>query len=296
MIFNFLKKKTKPNTIRYTKTLEAIQNVHHDTMLIEEQRRVTAAASADLLKQFKEENNAENITYRKGAAFTADFGISEGWGENFIPGYIRIHPGVDRASGGSVEHAGKTIKDVVISPFNFDSSDYYLYGSNASYGFLVILKCTKYNFDFRIAHMNPNNSFIPWSLEQIKAKKAFGKNWILGSAGTYGYSTGDHTHTEMISMGEHSDLLEQLLVNQFGEEINKEYTDEFIIGEYRKQAVAHPKTSPYVKWTDDQIRKDWITQKKNKGVIFINQYKYIYSLGNNKIYTRYASNKVFKGL
>jgi len=290
-LFNIKKPTPQKSNIRYEKTLEVIQTVHHDTILAEQRK----TAVNNLIQQFAQENETDNITYRKGASFTADFGISEGWGENFAPGYIRIHPGVDRARGGSIVHDGKTINDVVISPFNFDSSDYYLYGPKASYGFLVILKSTKYNFDFRIAHMNPNNSFVPWSLQQIKAKKAFGKNWILGSAGTYGYSTGAHTHTEMISMGDHSDLLEQLLINQFGDDINKEYTDEFIIGEYRKQGVAHPKTSPYIKWTDDQIRKDWITQKKNKNVIFINQYKYIYSVGS-KTYTRYATNKVFKGL
>lgn len=98
------------------------------------------------------------------------------------------------------------------------------------------------------------------ALQQFKAKKPYKQGWLIGSAGTYGYSTGNH--------------------------INKEYNDERIIMEYRKR----PK---YEGFTDGQILENWLLQKRIKA--FINDYKIGFYWGN-KAYTRYASDKLFKGL
>lgn len=249
----------------------------------------------NLLKQFMSENgNFQEFHYRKGAAYTAMFGIAEGWGDDFKPGYVRIHPGVDRAHGGTVVVRGQTIKDVVMSPMNFESSDYIHYG-NKSYGTLVILKNPRFQFEMRIAHMNPANDFIPWSLEQFKKGNPFRKDWYIGSAGTYGYSTGAHTHTELVSSDEASEVLELMLLDKYGEKINRQYTDDEVLAFYRSQANKYPKTSPYVRMKDWQILQDWTRLKAEKSVIFINEYKYS-MIWYGKIYTRYATNKVLEGL
>jgi len=249
----------------------------------------------DLLKQFLSENgNFEEFHYRKGAAFTASFGIEQGWGKNFTPGYVRIHHGVDRASGGSITTRDKTINDVVISPINFDSSDFIDY-NNRGYGSLVFLTSKKYQFDMRIAHMDPNKNFIPWSLQQFKLKKQFNQDWYIGSAGTYGYSTGAHTHTELVSHDESCEVFELMMLHSFGEKIYKQYTDEEIISFYKKQSKAYPKTSPYVDWADGQILQDWTNLKAKKSIFFINSFKSCF-FWRNKSYTKYASDMVLKGL
>lgn len=248
-----------------------------------------------LYKQFLAENrNFDEFHYRKGAAFTASFGIEQGWGENFTPGYIRVHHGVDRAGGGSVTTGGKVINDIVMSPMNFDSSDYINYGDKG-YGTLVFLSSKKYQFDMRIAHMDPNKDFIPWSLEQFKSKKPFNQDWYLGSAGTYGYSTGAHTHTELVSHDESCEVLELMMIERFGDAIYKQYTDEEIVAYYRGQAKKHPQTSPYVDFTDGQILQDWTGLKAAKSIFFINGYKSCF-FWNGKPFTKYATNMVLKGL
>jgi len=248
-----------------------------------------------LWKQFLSENgNFENFHYRKGAAYTADFGIENGWGDNFAPGYVRIHHGVDRARGGSITTRGKTINDIVMSPMNFDSSDFIDY-RDKGYGTLVLLISKKYQFDMRIGHMDPNKDFIPWSLQQFKLKKLFNQNWYIGSAGTYGYSTGAHTHTELVSHDESCEILELMMLDRFGEKIYKQYTDEEIVAFYRKQAVDYPKTSPYVDWTDGEILQDWINLKAKKNIFFINSFKSCF-FWREKPYTKYSTNMVLKGL
>jgi hypothetical protein len=204
------------------------------------------------------------------------------------PGYVRIHPGVDRANGGSVEHGDKTIEDIVICPLNFDSSSFIDYNGRG-YGSLVFLTSTKYHFDMRIAHMHPQKNIIPWTLKQFKNRNRYKQNWLIGSAGTYGYSTGEHTHTELVSHDEACEIFELLLNERFTEEkVNKEYSDEYIIAEYQKR-------SKYKNFTNAQILENWRELKKKKRIFFINEYKYCF-FWNDKPYTRYATNKVLPGL
>jgi murein DD-endopeptidase MepM/ murein hydrolase activator NlpD len=238
----------------------------------------------ELLKKFKDENNIEEDSwhFRKGASYTANFGIADGWGQNMEPGYIRIHPGVDRAGGS--EHNG--IKDIVMTPFNFDSSDFIDYNGR-SYGSLVILSSKEYQFDLRIAHMHPKNDIIPWALKQFKAGYPYKQDWLIGSAGTYGYSTGAHTHTELVSHDEATEIFEIILEEKY-EDANKEYSPEFIYKEYLKR-------EKFKDWSEGEIMEHWLGLKKKRGAFFINNYKMCF-FWKGKPYTRYATNKVFNGL
>jgi murein DD-endopeptidase MepM/ murein hydrolase activator NlpD len=241
-----------------------------------------------LLQRFLNENKIPDFSYRCGGVFTAQFGIEEGWGPNWAEGYVRIHTGVDRARGGTL----RSVKDVVVSPFNFDSSEYIDY-NGSGYGSLVVLKSKTFQFELKIAHMNPKTDIIPWALKQILEKKPIQQGWIIGSAGTYGYSTGAHTHSELVSTDESCEIFELLLLQKFGTKVFREYTDEEIINYYRNQSKRYPKTSPYTQWDDGKILADWLNQKRKKQIFFINPYKICF-FQNGKSYTRYATNKVLE--
>lgn len=243
-----------------------------------------------LLKNFNEENKiSEGFSYRKGASFTTQFGIEEGWGPNWKDGFVRVHIGVDRAGGGTIN----TVKDVIISPFNFDSTRFIDYNGE-SYGTLMVLLSKKYQFEMRIAHMNPKTDVIPWALSQFKAGNKYEKGWLIGSAGNYGFSKGAHTHTELKSLDDVCEMFELLLLERHGDKSMKEYTNDDIVNFYRSQVKKYPNTSPYGDWTNDQILKDWLNQKIARKIFFINQFKCCYlSPDNNKPVTSYATNGVF---
>lgn len=274
----------KPNTENSPNVGDDNMRAHHDYVPPR-----TSKKDEQLLREFKEENRIEedNWNYRKGAPYTAFFGIANGWGPNMEPGYIRIHPGVDRAAGGTVEHGGKQIHDIVMTPFNFDSTHFIDY-KGKGYGTLIFLTSSKYQFDMRIAHMHPQNDIIPWALKQFKAGNPYKQDWLIGSAGTYGYSTGAHTHTELVSHDDSVEIFEILLQQKYGDEAHKEYSPDRIISEYHKR-------EKFKNATEGEIMEHWAKLKKEKRVFFVNDYKYCF-FWKDKPYTRYATDKLFNGL
>lgn len=240
-------------------------------------------------KKFLKEYDAGNdlkfngISFRKGAENTCAFGLSEGYriikGE-FVWDSVRIHTGVDRAGGGTINN----LKDVVISPFNFNRSEIVEYGDK-SYGSLIILYNDEYDFCIRIAHMNPKKDIVPWSLEQFKKRKSFKQNWYIGSAGNYGDSDGNHTHTEILSLSAASETLEQILFNKYGKAVLKEYSPEEIISYYRKRAF-------FTKKTEREIMEHWNNLKVEKSILFINDYLFR-RIVNGKHVTYYNSWALF---
>jgi hypothetical protein len=229
-----------------------------------------------------------NVNYRKGAANTCPFGLAEGFRTdekgNMIWGYVRLHSGVDRAGG--AEYKG--IRDVVICPFNFDRSAITDYG-DTGYGALIQLFQNEYQFEMRIAHMNPKRDIISWTLEQIKKAKPIKRDWFFGKAGTYGDSSGEHTHTEFLSIDERCEVFELLLQDLFADKLFKEYTSSQILSFYRTQ-------SHFVKATDAVCLDDWAQIKKIKKIIFANKYLCRFIDWDGKNRTRYASNYLFNGL
>lgn len=225
-----------------------------------------------------------SVPFRPGAVFTGQFGISEGYRyyvkgtnrlwDNSQPvskremrwGYARPHMGVDRARANSYTmKSNETVNDVVKSPFNFNRSQIIDYG-DYSYGTLTSLFNDKYQFEFRIAHMNPKKDILKWSLNRLKVKGSFEQGWILGNAGTYGYSSGAHTHTEVKSYDETCEVFDILLEGIHGEKTNKEYSTSQIVKEYKKyQHFTNASTK--------EILEDWGAWKKKKKIIFANQYK-----------------------
>jgi hypothetical protein len=232
------------------------------------------------------------LGFRKGARNTCPFGISEGFkyiNGKMVWGYVRLHTGVDRAGGGTY----KDIPDIVQIPFDFDKSRIYEYkdknGKWTGYGTLISLINTKYQFEMRIAHMDPLNDIIPWSYDRLKKGLSFKRGWLLGSAGTCGDSSGAHTHTEFLSLDDSCEVFDILLEEQYRDKSLVEYTKNDILKEYRK--YKYFKNS-----SDREILKDWEAVKAYRGAMFVNKYKYKYQISNGTKFTRYASNLLFGGL
>lgn len=246
--------------------------------------------------------------FRPGSRMTCPFGISEGFrylNKNTMKpfdekndklsdrlmkwGYVRIHSGVDQA--GAKNHKmsdGTVVKDIVRVPFDFNRS-FYEYFGDTSYGTLATLTNDEYQFSFKIAHMDPEKDYIKWSLDQLKARKPMKKGWILGSAGTLGDSSGNHTHNEVVSVDESSEVLELLVSQKYGEKALAEYTDAEIVREYQK--YDYFKTA-----SKSEILSDWQAWKTSRKILFINKYFYRFVSWNNKVYTRYSSYLLFDGI
>lgn len=288
-------------------SLQAIKNFLWKTPEVDtvDEPHVTADVTEtdiELYKEFIEEYDPEgkfefnDLGFRKGAVNTCPFGLSEGYkmkDGKMVWGYVRIHNGVDRAGGGEI----KGIEDIVQVPFDFNRSAFYEYGDK-SYGTLTILFNDKYQFEMRIAHMNPDQNkrkgnekgpLIPWSLARLKKKQSMSKSWLLGSAGTWGASSGAHTHTEFKSLDEACEVFEILLIKKYGEEALQEYTHNEVVDEYRQHLHYHDALK-------EDILKDYNELRKTKKVIFLNKYKCQYVDWDGTIKTRYASNLLFNGL
>ena len=241
-----------------------------------------------------------DVQFRKGAAITCPFGIAEGFkyiDGKMVWGYVRFHTGVDRASGGDQVFDWGTVRDIVKVPFDFESSKIYEYGDK-SYGTLTCLINKEFQFEMRVAHLNPDQKkrkgnekgpMLKWSYDEVKKKRAMGKNYILGSAGTLGDSSGAHTHTEFKSLDESCEVFDILLLEKYGEAVLKEYTPSEVITEYRKYKA-------FKAATEEAILKDYNELRKEKRVIFFNRFKCQYVDYDKTIKTRYSSELLFNGL
>jgi hypothetical protein len=241
------------------------------------------------------------VPFRRGAPVTGVFGLDNGFKRNtkgdMVWGYVRDHTGVDRSRGGTRTFSWGVVNDIVEVPFDFNRSAFIEYGDK-SYGTLISLFNDEYQFEFRVAHMNPNQKvrkgneqgpIIQWSLDRLKKKQSFEQGWCLGSAGTLGDSTGAHTHTEIKSLDESCEVFEILLFELFGEAGLTEYTKDEVIELYRKQ-------SQFTKANSSNILREYNELRKEKRIIFMNKYKTQYVDWDNTIKTRYASNLLFNGL
>lgn len=239
----------------------------------------------------------DSVQFRKGAKFTCDFNLAEGYKyikkkdpktgkekQEMTWGYVRIHSGNDRSHGGEING----IKDVVICPFAFNRSNFIDYNGK-SYGTLIQLFNDKYQFEMRIAHMHPDKNILSEVLKKIKKKEAIKRNTILGNAGNYGDSSGNHTHTEFLSLDEECEVFELLLQKMYGDKILKEYTEKEIYDFYQ--------TQEHFKGESKRVcLEDWQRLKKEKKIIFSNKYLYRRISYDNKIHTWYNSKLLFNNL
>lgn len=254
------------------------------------------------LSEYDPEGKLEfnDVQFRKGAVITESFGLQNGYKmiDNKMEwGYVRLHAGIDRARGGTEVFDWGTVEDIVRVPFNANRSAIYEYG-DVSYGTLIILFNDEYDFEFRIAHMNPDTErrehnekgpLIPWSYGRLKKGQHFERNWVLGSAGSWGASTGAHTHTEIKSAGPKNEIFELILEEKYGTEGTRDYSSDEVIEAYRRQ-------NKYRTSTSERILRDYAQLREDKKVIILNPHKCQYTDWDGKIRTRYSTESLFNGL
>ena len=243
-----------------------------------------------LFEKFIEEYDSQkdlkfqDLQYRPGAAFSAQFGLAEGFrvdeNSELNWGYVRVHVGVDRY--------GAKDGDAVIAPFNFSKSKIVDFG-DVQYGTLISLFNIRYSFEFRIAHMDPEKNILPDVLERLKGGFSISRNTKLGSAGNYGYSSGAHTHTEVKSFKEANEVFDRLLYEKYKNDSLEEYKKEEIYEEFLKR-------KNYEDASLETILKDYNDLREQKRVIFFNKYKCKYVDYDNTIKTRYSTYHLFNRL
>lgn len=265
-----------------------------------------AAVRTPLFEKFLSEYDPEgklefnDVQFRKGARITVPFGLQNGFkviNGKMEWGYVRLHAGVDRAGGGTETFSWGTVEDIVRVPFHAHRSQIFEYG-DTSYGTLIVLYNDEYRFEFRIAHLNPDTKnrkhnekgpLIPWAYDRLKKRQSFERNWVLGSAGSWGHSTGAHTHTEIRSYDPKCEILETLLEERFGTEGVREYNSDEVIEAYRQQ--RH-----YLSASSDTILRDYAQLREDRKTILLNPYKCEYVDWDGKVRTRYSTQSLFNGL
>lgn len=226
----------------------------------------------------------ESLRYRVGAPITVSFGLTNGYRltpNGAVWDSIRLHSGVDRGGG------------KVYAPFDFERSEFSDYGNSHPYGSLVRLFNEEYGFELRIAHMNPSGGFDSKAYNLLINRKPIKRNTVLGIAGNYGLSFGAHTHTELVSIDEQSEVLDEILYEKFGERASEPYTEDQIIERYHSR--------PY--WTGkpwSEIRAHYKEECKKRRVVarVVNDYQYRFKdwFADWKPRTRYSTELIFNGL
>lgn len=179
--------------------------------------------------------DSDRVVYRAGAPFTAQFGLDSAFG------VLRLHMGVDRGRGTIYAPFSGKMR------FDIDFPD--------RFGNLLVIDVEEYGFEVRIAHME-KLSDEALGLDHIRAGA------YLGEAGAAGKSIGAHTHTEVVSKGPTSRVLDELMKMQ-GCEIDKPYTTE--------EAVNFSVAKGLVDTLPNVLKayKDQVSMRK---ISFINKY------------------------
>jgi len=178
------------------------------------------------------------IIFRKGAPFTAEFGLDTTFK------VLRLHRGVDRGHGS------------IFVPFE----SYLEFTKDPKpnrFGNILFLK-TNYDFEVRIAHMTRLSSA---AMDYNKSSKPIPRGMYLGETGNEGLSTGPHSHTEIISFDE-DNICEQILAEKYG-----------ILKDIPYQSNELKEFAERKGLDKTKIEQQYKTQKAERLITFCNRYK-----------------------
>ncbi len=250
-----------------------------------------------LLDQFRgqydggKDFEVDGIHYRPGAAWSRGpagyplyFGLLEGFrivGAGLQWGWVRIHTGPDRCNASD--------GDAVLVPIDHDETHLHLDAQTASvYGSLLRLISHGWGFEVRIAHMDPHHDIHPWVLPMVLDGQPLELGARIGQAGQLGIGAGRHTHTEIVSTGATSPLLDEILVLKYGEAATQEYTREEVLAEYSRYSQSR-------QMAPDTMMRDYDILKSERTIVAGNRFKHVwrdyYSKG--ALRTRYSSRLLF---
>jgi len=184
------------------------------------------------------------VSFRPGAPVTSIFGF------DYVYDTVRFHNAIDRGNFGK-----PPVKNPVYTPF----AGYATWIPDiASFGSLFILE-TEYDFSVRIAHMEAITSEVQ---EAAIKKTLIPAGMYIGEAGNKGYSTGIHTHTEIVSLKETNPILDELMSMKF-RDIHYYFTYLDLQNFVEKNKLSLKGKSPEVYWSE------YCTQK---GIVRANDY------------------------
>lgn len=281
----------------FQQALADSSNIVHEPYEFQERVPDKVTEGEKLLAQFKAlyDLPGENLKFgkinpRPNATLTCPFGLENGYKivDGMMKwGYVRIHQGIDQVQADDKTYSWGDIPDAVLAPIDGDRSALIDYGDTL-YGTLSRIYADTFGFEFRIAHINPNvktrkaneaGPYNPWTLKQFKKGLPITRDWAMGSAGSYGNSSGAHTHIEVKSLGETCEMIDALLKEKFADS-EIAFTSQQVISAYKRQ--HHFKTA-----TDAAILEDYSKLTSSKKVIFLNRYKCRYVDFDGTIKTRY---------
>ncbi len=251
-----------------------------------------------LLDQFRGQYDSgkdfefDDIHYRPGAAWSTGmaghelcFGLTEGYHVNnageLAWGWVRIHTGEDRANGAR--------EDGVLVPFDNDRTALHLDADTQRiYGSLLRLISHGWGFEVRIAHMSPNLDIAPWVLPQVLDNGPLALGARIGQAGKMGQGNHRHTHTEMVSTGATSPLLDEILLLKYGEAVIHEYGRDEVLAEYNR----YPQSK---KMSGDAAMRDYDILRGERGISWANRFKNVFRdpYSRSAPRTRYSSRLLF---
>ncbi len=134
------------------------------------------------------------VKFRPGSQFTTAFGMDNTFAE------LRFHPAIDRGSN----------TREIYAPFDLTHIEINTAGMSV-WGIQLKLH-TAYGFEVRVAHIE---DLPKETMNMIKNKTPVKAGTYLCEAGSAGKSTGVHTHVEVVSHGEKSSFLEEILFLKF---------------------------------------------------------------------------------
>lgn len=221
--------------------------------------------------RFKEEVGGLStslIRFRSGAPFTSQFGLTRRHrdGEWGWPG---IHYGVDRgmAPGGDRQ---------ILSPFAGQArfEDW----RGAVYGSLIFVKHWA-RFCVAVAHVHPEDVSDNVRRGDVEAGD------LLGLVGTYGESTGLHTHTEIRADGDGNQVLDEFLQSKVGGDAFRDMPMEGVVLQYR----ACERTA-LLGW--DEVEEDYRRLRRDAGILQLSRFRMVRRRPNGGALRTYYSSQL----
>lgn len=238
---------------------------------------------AEFIKNYDDKNLEFNhLKFREGAKITGSFGLEKGFSVvngKIVFDTVRIHTGVDRGGG------------VIFTPIDFDFALFTDFGESSPYGSLLRLVSIDYGFEFRIAHIYPDE-ITPKFKSLLDSNSRIPRNTIIAQAGDYGMSQGRHTHTELVSLDFQSEVLETILENKFGREKDSPYG-------YRDIMEFYQSIPKFKNFSEKEVMTHYVDQMEYRRIFEGKVNKYKFTFFDNfyqRNVTRYSTELVFNGL
>lgn len=200
--------------------------------------------------------NFPNVKFRCGARFTTNFGL------DYLANskHFRFHYATDRGRG------------KIYVPYDC-KIEYLTNITNPSYkafGTIIRMFVVGADFEIRVMHTNPSE-INPDVKKLIKDNKVIKAGTYLGMAGQEGFSFGDHTHTEIVSLKSTSvDLDEALKIRNVNRDsdIDKEDFIEWASKYNVKKKITKDGKTSYRKMTYN----DFVAYRNGRGMKQLNNY------------------------